>query len=361
MVRNDAGGRAGAAGSTTGRFVALVSLANAQADTHHEKEGLRAARAALELARAAGDAAAMARALAAATRCHAQRSDVCAAIATALDALDACAGDRGGRALALQSIALAMVGAEDYERAHTAAEEAIADARAVGDAAVEGAARGILGTILAARGAESEARDEFRQAAAIHRRRGDREGLRFETGRIGDTYRQQGNRAEAEGSVPHARMYWKQALRVYRAALMLTRGQDAAIRVRIAECECRLGLFEQALATVALALETGAHSYAIVAPCRLWESHIHRALGDLRAASLACDAAHEAALALDDPAMCAEALRWAAKLRDLQGQFESAADFERRADELLAEHATRLARVRDEAGPLVERCAARAA
>ena len=90
-------------------LAALLDLANLHAAEFRNREGLRSAREALNIARTRNDTVGVGRALAAATLCHYQRGDYVSAVATGLDAVTAYAdADRPGRSTALQSIALAL-------------------------------------------------------------------------------------------------------------------------------------------------------------------------------------------------------------------------------------------------------------
>src|SRR5690242_13033545 len=66
----------------------LVELAELHAATFHNREGIRCAREALNIARVRGDGHGAARALSAAMRCHYQRGEYAAAVANGLDAVE---------------------------------------------------------------------------------------------------------------------------------------------------------------------------------------------------------------------------------------------------------------------------------
>ncbi|MGZ5032897.1 MAG: hypothetical protein ACXWAC_06830 [Usitatibacter sp.] len=345
--------------SATECLATLLDLAQAHAGDFRNLEGLRAAREALNIARARGDSLAVGRALGTATLCHYQRGDYVAAVATGLDAVEAYAdGDMLGRSNALQSIALALFAVEVYDLAQTMAARSVADARACGDAQREAVARSVQACILCDRGQFNEARRHFRHAAACHRLHGDTVRLKKSIANIGHTYRQQGIAEEGAGRL-QAAFYWNQALRVYRIALASGQGEadDAIILGTMAECEFRLGDVSAAYADVARALafanEVG--SEIILAPCHLWKSRILEAMGELDAAVWACERAVEAAEALEHDEILMDAVKALSALEDQRGRFERAADLEKRARRLAVERQEFLARVRIEMGPLWDR------
>ena len=339
-------------------LAALLDLASLHAAEFRNREGLRSAREALNIARARNDGAAVGRALAAATLCHYQRGDYVSAVATGLDAVAAYAdNDRPGRSSALQSIALALHCVKASELAQVTAEQAIADAVAVADRIREANARSVLGVIAADRGNPREARRHFRTAAARYREAGDPIRVKKAASNIGHTYRQQGNAEALAGKTALAAMRWKQARRVYETALRTatTTADDAILLGAIAECECRLGQLDAARQHVqeALAIATGIPM--IEAPSHLCLARVLHAQGDLKAAERACERARDAALRLEHGEVLATCLLLQSQLNDLQGRFETAHDLERRAKEVTLEREAELARMRDELALVWER------
>jgi tetratricopeptide (TPR) repeat protein len=340
-------------------LAALLDIAQAHAAAFQNREGLRAAREALNIARVRGDSVAIGRALGTATLCHYQRGDYVSAVASGLDAVEAYAdGDLPGRSQAFQSIALALLSVQAYEPAEAVATRAVADAQHSGDAQREAGARSVHGVILADRGRFNAARRELRAAAAIHRLLRQPAHLKKSISNLGHTYRKQADAEERAGRA-QSRFYLKQALRVYRVALDAGRSDadDAIILGAIAECHCRMGNLEQAAAEIAraLALAREVASPVILAPCELWESHILRAMGDLDAAAKACERAVLTAAELEHDDILVTALQAHSAIEDLRGRFEHATDLEKRARQLSLERETLLARVREEMGPLWER------
>lgn len=340
------------------RLAALVELAHAHASAYRNRQGLRAAKEALQLARSRGDTVAVCRALSAATLCHYQRCDYVAAVATGLDAITAYAqGDLRSRSGAQQSIALALfcVGAHDI--AQSTVRQAIADAQSGGDERCEAAARDVLGMLLAQSGKFNAARREFRQAGKTYGRRGDDARVKKITASLGNTYREQGNAAEGWNRLPQARFYWKQAGRVYRVALGFGAGDaiDALLLAGLAECELRLGDTDAAQASIARALQAAGDCPTLLAPCHLWESRILRAMGELKAAERAGERARRAAEHLEHGDMLVTCLLAQSGIADQLGRFETATDLEKRAREVAAERAAQLAQVREQLAQLWDR------
>ena len=341
-------------------LAALLDLANLHAAEFRNREGLRSAREALNIARARNDPGAVGRALAAATLCHYQRGDFVSAVATGLDAVAAYAdNDRPGRSAALQSIALALHCVKWSELAQVTAEQAVADAAAAGDTLREANAHSVLGVILADRGAPREARRSFRAAAVRYRGLGDALRLKKATSNIGHTYRYQGNVEGLAGKSALAAMRWKQARRVYETALRTstTAADDAIALGAMGECDYRLGELEAARAHVEQALALAVGAPVIEAPCHLCLARIFHAQGDLKAAERACERAREAALRLEHGDVLAACLQLQSQLNDLQGRFETAHDLERRAKEVTLEREAELGRMRDELALVWERYA----
>lgn len=333
------------------RLSALLELANCHASAFRNRDGLRAARQALELARYRGDTLSQCRALSIATLCHYQRCDYVAAVATGLDAVAAYSeGDLRGRSSAQQSVALALFCVGARELAEATARRAIADALACADERCEAAAREVLGMILGQAEQFIAARREFRQAAAVYGRRGDDARVKKLTASLGHTYREQGNLSQQWGRGPQARFYWKQALRVYRVALGVSASEsiDALILGAVGECELRQGDAGSAASALRRALESDVDCPTILAPCHLWESHVLAASGDIKAAERACEAARRAAERLEHGDLLVACLAAQAKLADRMGRFETANDLEIRARDVAADRALHLATVREQ-------------
>ncbi len=338
----------------------LLELAQLHAATHRNREGLRCAREALNIARARGDSLGAARALAAASRCHYQRGDYVAAAAAGMEAMEAFdEKDLAGRAAALTHVATALLAVEALDIAEQLAERAASDAQRLGDPATEAAARVVWGTILERRRQPEAARRKFREAGAIQRRLGDTLMLKKSALEIGHGYRLQANEALREGEPDRARLLWRHAIRVYRVALATGASdfEDAIAWSAVAECECRLDEPQAALTVIREALEHAHRSAnpAALARCHLWEGHALKALGKLDAARRACECARNAAEQLDHDPMLAECLRAEATLNDLAGRFESAHDLESRAQRVLLERAAFFSRMRDDVRAMLAR------
>ena len=335
------------------RLPTLLDLAREHSAAFQNREGLRAAKEALAIARRHGDRLAMGRALAVATLCHFQRSDYLAAVATGLDAVDAYTdGDVIERSRALQSIALALYSVEAFERAESMAERSVADARAGKDREREAYACAVYGVILADRGRFNLARRQFRVAAHYYRVTGDLPRLKKSTSNLGHTYRKQGLAHERKGKGATARMYWAQAIRVYRIALAASTHDpdDAIILGSIAECECRLGRYGEAFADVGRALDLARRTRnpAILAHCQLWEGHVLRHLGDLEASERALQKACDAAGGVEHDTVLAASLEALAAVAALRGDAVRAKSLEKRAGEAAWDRTAYLAKIRDE-------------
>ncbi|HYC36656.1 MAG TPA: hypothetical protein VEC19_09560 [Usitatibacter sp.] len=338
----------------------LIELAEAHADAHRNREGLRCAREALNIARVRNDPVATGRALAAVGRCQFQKGDYAAAVAAGLGAVDGFDGrDLPRRSRALQDVARALVAVESYDLAEEIAERAAVDALRGGDAATEARARTLWGSVLAQRDRFGAARRQFREAGAIQRRLGDTTLLKRSASSIAEGYRIQGNESLRAGNLAQARLQWRQAIRVYRVAIGTgtCAADDAMAHAAIAECECRLERPEQALAEVRRGLEHAllSRSPLVLARCHLWESHALKALGRLEDARAAIERARDAAEQLDHAAILAECLKAESMLNDLAGRFESAQDLEQRAERVAMEREAFFARVRDEVAMLWSR------
>ena len=297
-----------------GRLAILLELARAHAAAFRNREGLRAAREALSIARRRGDTLAIGRALSTATLCHYQRGDYVAAVATGLDAVEAYAdGDLGGRSRALQSIALALFSVDAFAGAESAARRAVDDARAAKDPEREAYAGNVLGYIICDRGHFNEARRLFRYSAHYFRLSGDVLRLKKSTSYLGHAYRRQGNMLERGGHMGQARIEWGRAISVYRiaAGIAVHEADDAFIVGEMAECQCRLGRFQEAYATIASAIELAraVNNVQVLANCHLWEGHSLEGMGELEAAERAFDRAVKAAAPLEYDAVLSNALR----------------------------------------------------
>lgn len=331
----------------------LISLAELHASTFRNREGLRCAREALNIARARGDRVSAARAFAMAMRCHHQRCDYAAAVAAGLDAVEAFGeADLPGRSTALQGLAQALLAVEAFDLAGEVAQRAAADAAAAGNPAVDASARSVLGTLLMIGDRFDEARRYFREAGAIQRRIGDTLQLKRSAANIAHGYRAQANEAHRQGDTPRARLLWRQAIRVYRVTLAtgFSPVEDALAQAGIAECEWRLDNPNEALAAAlgGLVFANQSRNPMALAHCHLWESHALRDLGKLDASRRACEAARESAEQLEHDPILAECIKAESKLNDLAGRFESAQDLEMRAECLVIEREAFLARIRDE-------------
>jgi tetratricopeptide (TPR) repeat protein len=342
------------------RLPALLDIALEHAAAFRNLEGLRAAREALEIARRHHDGLGVGRSLSVATLCHYQRADYVAAVATGIDAIEAYAdGDIAGRSRACQSIALALFSVEAFDLAEAMARRAVEDARAAADHEREAYASVVFGMILADRGAFNSARRQFRVAAAYYRGAQDVVRLKKATAHLGHTYRKQGCAYERAGRNGHARLYWTQALRVYRIAFAAARhdADDATILGSMAECGCHLENFEEAFADVSRGIELahrGGNARAL-AYCQLWEGYILKEMDELAAAEAALERACESAGPLEHDPILATCLRELATLVGTRGQGERAAQIAARGESAARERESFLARVREELGPLWRR------
>lgn len=331
----------------------LISLADLHAATFRNREGLRCAREALNIASARGDKLSAGRAFAAAMRCHHQRGDYAAAVAAGLDAVEAFGdADLPARSGALQGLAQALLAVEAFDLAGDVARRAAADAAASGNPVVDASARTVLGTLLMIGDRFHEARRCFREAGAIQRRLGDTLPLKRSAASIAHGYLAQANEALQQGDAPRARLLWRHAIRVFRitVATGFSPLEDALAQAGIAECEWRLDNPNEALAAAldGLAFANQSRSPLALAHCHLWESHALRDLGKLDAARRACERARDAAEQLEHDRVLAECLKAESRLNDLAGRFESAQDLEMRAERVGVEREAFLARIRDE-------------
>lgn len=331
----------------------LISLADLHAAAFRNREGLRCAREALNIARARNDKVSAARAFAAAMRCHHQRGDYAAAVAAGLDAVEAFGeADLPGRSSALQGVAQALLAVEAFDLAGDVAQRAAADAAASGNPAVDASARTVLGTLLAIGDRFDEARRHFREAGAIQRRLGDTLQLKRSAANIAHGYLAQANGALRQGDTPRARLLWRQAIRVFRVTVAtgVSALEDALAQAGIAECEWRLDNPNEALAAAmgGLVFANQSRSPIALAHCHLWESYALRDLGKLDAARRACESARDAAEQLEHDRILAECLKAESRLNDLAGRFESAQDLEMRAECANIEREAFLARIREE-------------
>jgi tetratricopeptide (TPR) repeat protein len=331
----------------------LISLADLHAATFRNREGLRCAREALNIARARNDKVSAARAFTVAMRCHHQRGDYAAAVAAGLDAIESFGeADLPGRSSALQGLAQALLAVEAFDLADDVAQRAAADAAASGNPAVDASARTVLGTLLMIADRFAEARRCFREAGAIQRRLGDALQLKRSAANIARGYLAQANEAHQQGDAPRARLLWRQAIRVFRitVATGVSPLEDALAQACIAECEWRLDNPSEALAAAlgGLVFANQSRSPQALAHCHLWESHALKDLGKLDAARRACESARDAAEQLEHDRILAECLKAESRLNDLAGRFESAQDLEMRAECVNIEREAFLARIRDE-------------
>ena len=341
-----------------GRMAILLELARAHGAAFRNREGLRAAKEALNIARKRGDKLAIGRALATATLCHYQRGDFVAAVATGLDAVAACAdGDLVSRSRALQSIALALFSVEAHGPAESAARRAVDDARAGKDAEREALASNVLGYIICDRGHFNEARRLFRFSARYFRLSGDGVRLKKSISYLAHAYRRQGNTLERDGHLGQARIEWGRAVSIYKIALESGEhaADDAFIVGEMAECECRLGKHQQAYAHLASAIELAqsVNNTQVLAHCYLWEGNVMQAMGNLEMAQRAFDRAVKAAGPLEHDPVLYLALRALASVVSQRGDAESAALME--AGAAAAEDARRefFSRVRTELNDVV--------
>ena len=335
------------------RLATLLELAREHSAAFRNREGLRAAKEALGIARRNQDRLGTGRALAVATLCHFQRADYLAAVATGLDAVDAYAdGDVVGRSRARQSIALALFSIEAFDLAESMAERSVADARAGNDAEREAYACSVYGAILGDRGKFNQARRQFRIAARYYRMAGDLLRLKKSASNLGHTYRKQGLAQERRGKAQAARMHWAQAIRVYRIALGASSHDpdDAIILGSMAECHCRMGNAEEAYADAGRALDLArkTRNPAILANCHLWEGHALAALGDLEAAQRALERSCDAAGGIEHDAVLVTCLQALAALATRRGDAVRAKSLEKRAGEVAWERDTYLAGIREQ-------------
>jgi tetratricopeptide (TPR) repeat protein len=340
------------------RLEALLALGGLHADEGRDRDGLRAAREALDLARAAGLSLAVAQALALASRCHHHRGDHLAAMASGVDALVAFGHDEvAGRADALRVIALALLAVEDFDRAEAAAERAVRTA--AGNEALEAGARATYGQVLAERGRSHAARHELRRAGALYRRMADRLALKRISAAVAGTYRFQAAMAQRAKLTEQSRLQWRHAARVYRTALAFARHarDDVVILAGLGECALELGDIEGAHqhAVAAIALGGDEAAARALGPARLVEARALRALDRPEAAERACAHGVAAAEATQDLRLLAACLRVQARVSDQLGRFQAGADLDERARRTEHQRGALLARTRAEMAPLWER------
>ena len=340
------------------RLGALLELGAHHAELGRDRDGLRAAREALEVARDRGDARARGHALALAARCHLQRADHFSAIASGIDALAALGhGERAARSEVLRILALSLHALDQHRYADSAGSEAVR--LAAGHERTEAAAREAYGRLLGDRNLNQAARHQLRRAGALYRRLADRGSLKRISARIADTYRNQAGGAQRAGKDEEARLQWRHAVRVYRTALAYGRhaAYDAEILAGLAECECGLGEIDASYehAGMAVTLATDAEVSGTLARSRLWESHALQAMSRLPAAERACGHAVAAAERAHDEPLLMLCLRTHARLNDLLGRFETGADLDGRARRLETQRKAHLARTREQLAPLLDR------
>lgn len=275
----------------------------------------------------------------------------------AVDRARAAARHPAQHSAALVALATTLAAIGMGEQAVAMAGRAIAAADASGDDAMRAGAHSALGIVLRGLGAARAARRELRLAATLLRRCGDRQGLKRVATEIGHAYRVEAASLRAAGWPEQARPGWARALRTYRVALR--RGNapaaDALLWCAIAECEYRLGRAFECRASANRALGQGPASHEVVAQARHWEAQALRASGELSGAVRAAALARAAAEQLDDPSTLAQCLMASSRLEDLQGRFEAATDFERRAREVGVQLRERQATARTHVAPLLER------
>jgi len=288
---------------------------------------------------------------------HLRQDEPEEAVQAAVDAFHSAGGDRPHAARALAAIANALAAVGMGEQAVAIAARAIAAAGESHDAATQAVAHETLGGVLRTLGAARAARREFRAAAAILRRSGDRVGGKRLAGELGHTYRLEGGALLAAGWPDQARRAWSRALRIYRVALRrpVRPPVDALLCCAVAECEYRLGRAFECRASANRALAQAGATLEVVAAARHWESQALRASGELSGALKAASLARGAAERLDDPTWLVTCLMAASKLDDLQGRFESATDFERRARDVGMQRRAREAAQRLRIAPMLER------
>ena len=343
----------------TAKLAGLLDLARDHAAAFRNREGLQAAREALNLARRRHDSFAEGRALGFATLCHFQRSDHVAAVATGLDAIDVNPSDALGRSRARQTVALALLSLEAYDHALPMAQKAAAEAIDSEDPEREALSRGVLGLVLCETGQYEASRRQFRSAATHHKTAADVIRLKKVTANLGHTYRKQGAAEERAGHPAQARLYWTQALRIYRLAYAAARhdADDVIILGSIAECECRVGRVDAAYADVqhAISLARKLDNAAVRANCHLWEGHILEAMQEHDAAEHAFERACEAAGSLEPSKVQATALHALAALVAARGQAARAASIDERANKAAEARIEHLAQIRAQLGSLWNR------
>jgi tetratricopeptide (TPR) repeat protein len=239
------------------------------------------------------------------------------------------------------------------------AENAVAEAIESTDAEREALARAVLGMILCETGQFEAARRQFRSAASHHKTVADVIRLKKVTANLGHTYRKQGTAEERAGHPAQARLYWTQALRVYRLAYAAARhdADDAIVLGAIAECECRVGRIDAAYADVAhaLSLARKLENAGVRANCNLWEGHILEAMQEHDAAERAFEHACEAAGSLEHSKLQASALHALAALVAARGQTTRAAEIEERGHKATEARIEHLAQIRAQLGSLWDR------
>jgi tetratricopeptide (TPR) repeat protein len=295
---------------------------------------------------------------------HLERGNHEGAVTVGLETVEACAGDPLRRSDALRIVARSLFAAEAYELAATSAARAVQDAIAASDPTREARAREVQAALLMRRGRFREARAEFRIAGQRHRIARNTLAMKRTALSIGHSYRAQGIAAESNHRHEHAQMYFKQALRAYRIALVTGEfaDDDAAIAAAAADCECRRGNFGLARIQIdrALVRAPRIENLAVVVEIHLVESRLHRATGDVRAAEWAGERACSAARPLRDESLI-RGLLALSSVHDAQGRFERASDIETQAHDLSLERERELGQLRARLSALWSRAAEPAA
>jgi tetratricopeptide (TPR) repeat protein len=335
-----------------------LERAEEQARNFRTREGLGSARAALAAARLLRDRAAIAKALAIATRCHYYRGDYDAALATGIDTLEAFdPDDRAGRADALQNIALVLFAIEDFVHAEDAAARAVAEAARCGDPLREAAARNVSGYIFSDDGRLAEARREFRRAARIYRHMGDTLMAHKVASNLGHTYRKEAERKTAREDAAGAHRSWRHALRVYRVAVDAdrTHANDAIALGCMGLCQFMLGRESEARRLLERCLAMANGAAAIVSPAALWSCRVAESMGDLDLAQRHAAEAVRAGEGLEHGEHYVTCLRAQARIAGLQGRADEQRRLEERADQAAAERRRALSAAREQAAPLWRR------
>lgn len=342
------------------RLEALLALAGEFAHGFESREGLRAAGEALRLARRLENVEAEARALSYATLCHYHRGDYVAAVATGLDACATFSDhDLRGRSHALQGVALSFFSVGEFRRAEQAARQAIAAARADGEARHEATSLNVLGYVLADDGRYEAALVAFRQARGRFKSLGDTVRVKKATSNAGHAWRKRGHALFAARDHEGARGCWRRAMRYYRSALKAGRSRldDAIILGSLGECTLHLGHPHEALSHLSAAAQrTGPRdALRIVAHIELQRGEACRAVHRWAEAERHLRAAVEGAEALENEELAVDARLGLAKLAEDRGQAAEARQWRDAARKLRESRREALAAFRREMRPLWDR------